>query len=312
MTFWNFVMKGIARTQEEIEFHDRIAQLGCISCRQEGHYNPHVSIHHAHGRTKPGCHWWVLPLCEPHHQDNGTAVARHPWKRRWEAKYGNEDDLIRQQWADLGVEFREPVRVAKAINHDRPAKPKPPKPPKPAEKVVEVDGVETSVAKAPVRTPKLPRVKLEKTEAQLAYLAEQKLQQAARNAEYREKAKPQAKDDQTRSAWPKRPAKPKPEAKSKIANRVAKPKSANASKIPNRAAAPKAPKSAKEIAFNEERKAAQKRFKDEQKLDMKAQAKAHKLAYEEANKDSIKERKDKAKAAQKKFRDEMAARKKGN
>ena len=302
-------MKGIARTQEEMEFHDRIAQLGCISCRQEGHYNPHVSIHHAHGRTKPGCHWWVLPLCEPHHQDNGTAVARHPWKRRWEAKYGNEDNLIRQQWAELGVEFREPVRVAKAVNHDRPAKPKPAKPAKKAREVV--DGVDAPVAKVSVRTPKPPRVKPEKTESQLAYIAEQKLQQAARTAEYREKAQPQAKDDQTRSAWPKRPAKPKPQAKSKIANRVAKPKPVNTSKIPNRAAAPKTPKSAKEIAYNEDRKAAQKRFKDEQKPGMKAQAKAQKLAYEEANKDAIKERKDKAKAAQKKFRDEMAARKKG-
>lgn len=113
-------MKGIARTQKEIEFHDRVAQLGCISCRQEGNYNPWVSIHHAHGRTKPGCHMWVLPLCEPHHQDNGTAIARHPYKRRWEAKYGNEDDLIRAMWTELGVEFTEPVRVAKPVDRDRP------------------------------------------------------------------------------------------------------------------------------------------------------------------------------------------------
>ena len=113
-------MKGIARTQKEIEFHDRVAQLGCISCRQEGNYNPWVSIHHAHGRTKPGCHMWVLPLCEPHHQDNGTAIARHPYKRRWEAKYGNEDDLIRAMWTELGVEFTEPVRVAKPVDKDRP------------------------------------------------------------------------------------------------------------------------------------------------------------------------------------------------
>lgn len=115
-------MKGIARTQKEIEFHDRVAALGCISCRQEGIFNPWVSIHHAHGRTKPGCHMWVLPLCEPHHQNNGTAIARHPYKRRWEAKYGNEDDLIRQMWAELGVEFTEPVRVAKPVDKDRPKK----------------------------------------------------------------------------------------------------------------------------------------------------------------------------------------------
>lgn len=117
------LMKGIARTQKEIEFHDRVAALGCISCRQEGIFNPWVSIHHAHGRTKPGCHMWVLPLCEPHHQDNGTAIARHPYKRRWEAKYGNEDDLIRAMWTELGVEFTEPVRVAKPVDRNRPKNP---------------------------------------------------------------------------------------------------------------------------------------------------------------------------------------------
>ncbi|MBI6882325.1 Ref family recombination enhancement nuclease [Pseudomonas putida] len=115
-------MKGIARTQKEIEFHDRVAALGCISCRQEGIFNTHVSIHHAHGRTKPGCHMWVLPLCEPHHQDNGTAIARHPYKRRWEAKYGNEDELIRQMWTELGIEFTEPVRVAKPVDRNKPKK----------------------------------------------------------------------------------------------------------------------------------------------------------------------------------------------
>lgn len=115
-------MKGIARTQKEIEFHDRVAALGCISCRQEGIFNPWVSIHHAHGRTKPGCHMWVLPLCEPHHQNNGTAIARHPYKRRWEARYGNEDDLIREMWAELGVEFTDPVRVAKPVDRNRPKK----------------------------------------------------------------------------------------------------------------------------------------------------------------------------------------------
>lgn len=115
-------MKGIARTQKEIEFHDRVAALGCISCRQEGIHNTWVSIHHAHGRTKPGCHMWVLPLCASHHVDDGTAVARHPTKRRWEEKYGNEDDLVRQVWAELGVEFTEPMRVAKPVNRDRPKK----------------------------------------------------------------------------------------------------------------------------------------------------------------------------------------------
>lgn len=48
------------------------------------------------GRTKPDAHWNVLPLCAGHHQD-GTGlpglVAVHPWKRRFEARYGSQAEL---------------------------------------------------------------------------------------------------------------------------------------------------------------------------------------------------------------------------
>lgn len=74
---------------------DRLAQLGCIACMKDGHYNPHVSIHHVDGRTKPGCHEKVLPLCGPHHQDDGSGtIAVHPWKARFEAKYGTQEELV--------------------------------------------------------------------------------------------------------------------------------------------------------------------------------------------------------------------------
>ncbi|WP_338923971.1 Ref family recombination enhancement nuclease (plasmid) [Pseudomonas silesiensis] len=276
-------------TDAEKLLHDRIAQLGCICCRMEGKgLNPHVSIHHAHGRMKPGAHMWVLALCEPHHQDNGTAVARHPWKRRWEAKFGKEDDLIRKQWEDLGVEFKEPERKAKPINRDRPAKAVK----NPKEKA---ETAEAPAAKISTRAPATPRVKPAKTESQIAYEAEQKRLQAARTAEFREKSKAQGEADKPKSVWPTRPAKSK---------------SATASKIPSRAAKVKVPKSAKEIAYNEERKASQKRFLDERKPDMKAQAKAQRLAYEEANKDQIGARKQKAKDDQKKFKADLAAKRK--
>ena len=90
-------MKGKNRTAKEKLFHDELAQLGCIACYIEGRKNTYVSIHHVNGRTKQGAHMQVLPLCGPHHQDQGQGViAVHPWKARFEEKYGNQYTLIEQ------------------------------------------------------------------------------------------------------------------------------------------------------------------------------------------------------------------------
>lgn len=90
-------MKGCKPTAAEKRLHDQLATLGCIACRMDGIYQPAVSIHHIDGRTKPGAHLKVLPLCAGHHQD-GTGepglIAVHPWKARFEHAYGNQYDLL--------------------------------------------------------------------------------------------------------------------------------------------------------------------------------------------------------------------------
>jgi hypothetical protein len=83
-----------APTKAEKELWSRMAALGCIACRLDGRINTYVSIHHLDGRTKPGCHLKVLPLCGPHHQDDGTAIAVHPWKARFESRYGRQEELL--------------------------------------------------------------------------------------------------------------------------------------------------------------------------------------------------------------------------
>lgn len=76
-------------TKADKQYWDRLASLGCIACLLDGHINTHVSIHHINGRTTKGCHRLVLPLCDRHHQTGGKeAPAIHPWKARFEAKYG--------------------------------------------------------------------------------------------------------------------------------------------------------------------------------------------------------------------------------
>lgn len=77
---------------------DRLAALGCVACLKDGQFNPHVSIHHVAGRTAPGCHLLVLPLCAEHHMHDDTDHAGrtgvHPYKARFEARYGSQADLM--------------------------------------------------------------------------------------------------------------------------------------------------------------------------------------------------------------------------
>jgi hypothetical protein len=96
-------MKGKAPTKAEKQFHDRVASLGCIACKKENFFNPWVSIHHIDGRTKPGAHMKVLPLCGPHHQDSGDSrfISVHPWKARFEFKYGTQEDLLAEIMKEL-------------------------------------------------------------------------------------------------------------------------------------------------------------------------------------------------------------------
>ena len=98
-------MKGRLPTSDESRFVSAIADLGCVACRKDGWHNPDVSVHHIDGRTKPGAHLLVLPLCAGHHQDgtgtNPTLIAVHPYKARFEARYGAQLALLAECMAML-------------------------------------------------------------------------------------------------------------------------------------------------------------------------------------------------------------------
>lgn len=90
-------MKGSTPSKAERELWDALASLGCAACRKDGIFNGHVSIHHIDGRTKPGAHRKVLALCAGHHQDGTGApglIAVHPWKARFEERYGRQTELL--------------------------------------------------------------------------------------------------------------------------------------------------------------------------------------------------------------------------
>ena len=82
-------------TKAEQEHHAKVARLGCIACLKDGIESPLVSIHHIDGRTKPGAQMKVLGLCGAHHQTGGEiAPAIHPFKSRFERKYGTQEELL--------------------------------------------------------------------------------------------------------------------------------------------------------------------------------------------------------------------------
>ena len=91
-------MKGRTPTKAERELHNRMANLGCIACRIDGQFTELVSIHHIDGRTKPDAHRKVLPLCGPHHQHDDTdpagRIGVHPYKARFEDRYGKQQELL--------------------------------------------------------------------------------------------------------------------------------------------------------------------------------------------------------------------------
>lgn len=91
-------MKGRPPTAEEAHFMDRMGQLPCIACLKDGWTNHAISLHHIDGRTKPGAHFLVIPLCGPHHQQDDSDIRRrisvHGRKATFQARYGTERELL--------------------------------------------------------------------------------------------------------------------------------------------------------------------------------------------------------------------------
>lgn len=86
-----------APTVAEREWLDAIVAYGCIACRLDGNGIVQPCVHHIlRGGRRMG-HLFTLPICPGHHQDGYGApgmIARHPFKKRFEQKYGLEETLL--------------------------------------------------------------------------------------------------------------------------------------------------------------------------------------------------------------------------
>lgn len=76
---------------------DAITQLGCVACFMDGFpYTPGAVHHLLRGGRRIG-HLFTICLCDPGHHQNGAAagkISRHPWKARFEDRYGTEEQLL--------------------------------------------------------------------------------------------------------------------------------------------------------------------------------------------------------------------------
>lgn len=85
---------------------DRVVQLGCVVCRNEGLGDTPAMIHHVLRNGKRVSHRHVLPLCFQHHHsgvNDALAVSVHPWTREFEVRYGTQAQLLQQTYMLLGT-----------------------------------------------------------------------------------------------------------------------------------------------------------------------------------------------------------------
>lgn len=111
--------KGRAPTAKEKAVMDALGRLPCIACLMNGQRTEEISLHHIDGRTKPGAHLLVLPLCKWHHQYAAPPEIRaiHPWlvpvhadgnvggRSAFEALNGTQKELLAHSYQMAGIEY---------------------------------------------------------------------------------------------------------------------------------------------------------------------------------------------------------------
>lgn len=83
-------------TVAERAWMDWIVAFGCVACRMDGAGVVSPQVHHILKAGRRMGHLFTLPLCSGHHQHDTASgkVARHPYKARFEQRYGAEESLL--------------------------------------------------------------------------------------------------------------------------------------------------------------------------------------------------------------------------
>jgi hypothetical protein len=93
-------------TAVEADWIIKAVAFGCLACWLDGHPSRPTAYHHIPRKGQRLGHLFGFGLCDPgHHQGGGPLglISRHPWKARFEAKYGTEFELLAKLKQQLGV-----------------------------------------------------------------------------------------------------------------------------------------------------------------------------------------------------------------
>ena len=92
-------------TTAEKNHMNKVANMGCIVCVNDGHGETPAEIHHiGNGATgMRATNYEVIPLCHTHHRTGGYGVAVHQGRVQWETNFGTEQELLEQimEWLNL-------------------------------------------------------------------------------------------------------------------------------------------------------------------------------------------------------------------
>ena len=86
-------------TAAEKRYMRKVAELGCVVCRNLGYGETPATVHHireGQGAGQRSGHHLVIPLCPDHHQNGGPGVAIHADENHFERMYGTELNLLDQ------------------------------------------------------------------------------------------------------------------------------------------------------------------------------------------------------------------------
>ena len=89
------------KTIELQDWLDRVAKLGCLICGAPACLH-HIKTQASRGMGKKRLKYEAIPLCYEHHQGNDGI---HSGEKTWEAKYGNQADMMNYVLKKLGAKF---------------------------------------------------------------------------------------------------------------------------------------------------------------------------------------------------------------
>ena len=86
---------------------NKLSELGCVVCSNEGRGFVDTEIHHLKGHRwsgmgKRASHLHTIPLCPVHHRHGGPVdIGYHQSPRQFEERYGSQADLLEQVNGEL-------------------------------------------------------------------------------------------------------------------------------------------------------------------------------------------------------------------